>query len=361
MVILSPIARQMKIIVLTREHIGDLVCTTPALRSLRRRYPDARITVEVGERAACVLENNPHVDEILVRRDHQGLAGKLRFIALLRHRKYDLGVILDNSADMISYLWAGGVPLRVGLVRKRRFSGLLTDSVLFDPTVHEMVDNFRNVVGLLGADVSDASTEVFPGAKDSVAAARHLVAAGLNGDEILVGLNPGASLPSNRWLPERFAELGDRLTTRPGVTVLLLGGREDASLSDEISAKMHAPAVRLTGRLTVMQLAEVLARCAVLVTADTGPMHLAVAMKTPVVALFGPAALHESGPGYAPGHRVIRKVAGCPDCTKQVCRHDRRCMRAISAEEVAREVFEMLPSWRPFMETVMTFGRERGG
>jgi lipopolysaccharide heptosyltransferase II len=345
----------MNIIVLTREHIGDLICTTPALRSLRYHYPGARITVEVGERAACVLENNPHIDEIIVRPDRQGLAGKLRFIALLRRRKYDMGIILDNAADMISYLWAGGVPRRVGLVRKRRFSGLLTDSVPFDPTVHETVDNFRNVMRLLGADVTNSATEVFPGVTDSVVAARHLMAAGLNGNEILVGLNPGASLPSNRWLSERFAELGDRLTARPGVAVLLLGGREDASIADEITAKMNAPVVRLTGRLTVMQLAEVLARCLVLVTADTGPMHLAIAMKTPVIALFGPATPYKSGPGYAAGNCVIRKVTCCPDCTKQVCRHDRRCMRDISAEEVAQEVFAMLPPLHQSMENVARF------
>ena len=93
--------------------------------------------MEVGERAAIVLQNNPNIDEIIIRPDHQGLRGKARFIRLLRQRKFDLAIILDNSADMILYTWLGGTPRRAGMVYKKKFSSLLTESVPFDRQAHE--------------------------------------------------------------------------------------------------------------------------------------------------------------------------------------------------------------------------------
>lgn len=335
-----------RIVALTREHIGDLICTTPALRALRARFPLAHIAVEVGERAVCVLENNPSVDEIIVRPDHQGLRGKARFIRLLRQRKFDLAVILDNSADMILYTWLGGVPRRAGLVYRKKFANLLTDSVAFDRQAHEMVDNFRNVVALLGGDVSNAETEVFPSQEDEDFVAALFEGEGIRSGADVIALNPGASAPSNRWLPERFAELADCLMARPNTRVLLLGGPGDLELSATICRKLETAPLVLTGKLTLLQLAETLRRCDLLVTGDTGPMHLAVAMKTPALVLFGPAVPQESGPGYAPGHEIIRKVSGCPQCTKYLCRANRDCMRKITASEVAAAVETTLAARR---------------
>ena len=327
-----------KIIVLTCEHIGDLVCTTPALRSLRRLYPDAHITVEVGERAACVLENNPFFDELILRPDHQGLSGRWRFIRLLQRRRFDLGIVLEHSADLALFLWLGQVPERVGILYKKKFAKLYTRSIPFLRTDHEMIDHFRDVVALLGGDVSDRATEVFPDAEDCHAVEQICAEAGIKPGQQIIALNPGASAPANRWLPERFAELGDLLSVWENTRVVLLGGPSDVPMAEEIQARMKTPALSLTNRFTVLQLAEFLRRCTVVVTGDTGPMHLAVAMQTPVVALFGPAVPSESGPGYAPGHTVIRKGDGCPSCTKYECREDRKCMRLIAASEVADAV-----------------------
>jgi lipopolysaccharide heptosyltransferase II len=329
------------LIVLAREHIGDLVCTTPALRSLRRLYPDTHISVEVGERAACVLENNPNIDEIILRPRHQGLRRKAEFVRLLRRRRFDLGVILDDSADMPLYLWLGGVPRRVGLTRKKRFAHLLTDPVPYDSEVHEMIDNFRRVVGHLGADIADASPELFIAPEDVQAVDRLLCSAGIRAEETLIALHSGASMQPKCWPPERFAELISRLSVLSGVRLLLLGGPQDRLRTEQIVAGMDAAPVVLT-ETTVMQQAEVQRRCAVLVTADTGPMHLACATGTPVVALFGPTNPRDFGPGYVPGNVVIRKVAGCPDCSWERCVHANRCMRAISAAEVAGIVLNLL-------------------
>ena len=163
------------IVVIAKEHIGDLVCTTPALRSLRRLYPTARITVDVGERAACVLANCPYVDEVVTRPSRQGVGGKAKYVAWLRKQRFDLGVVLYDSPDLRLFLRMSGTPFRVGIVRNPRFANSLTIQVPWDYEGHETIDNYRNVIARLGGDVSDARPEVFPSAADAQAMAEALL------------------------------------------------------------------------------------------------------------------------------------------------------------------------------------------
>ena len=330
------------IIVLTREHIGDLVCTTPALRSLRELFPKAKIVVEVGERAACVLQGNPHVDEVIIRKDHQGIAGRIGFLRELRSRHFDLGVVFDDSTDMPLTLWLGGARRRAGLDRKSRWVHLLTDVAHYNPNTHEMVDNFRYVAATLGADITNAKPELFPSSNDIALANDVLREHDLLDGKPIIGLNPGASAPSNRWPPNRFAELIGKLTALKDYHIVLMGGPQDSAVAEDIRAATTTPIPVLTGRFTVLELTAALQHFRLLVTGDTGPMHIACATGTPTLALFGPALPSESGPLYVPGNRVIRKVAGCPGCTKYNCTRQQECMLAISADEVYSAACDML-------------------
>jgi ADP-heptose:LPS heptosyltransferase len=213
-----------------------------------------------------------------------------------------------------------------------------------------MVDNFRNVVALLGADVSDKSTEVFPSENDEKSVDAVFASEGISSTDTLVALNPGASAPSNRWTPDRFAQLVDILSNHGSkdgsVKVIVLGAKSDLEAVSRIRELAHHDFIQLTGKLSVMELAVVLGRCRVVVTGDTGPMHIAVAMRSTVICLFGPAVPSESGPGYSPGNLTIRKVERCGNCTKYLCREDHKCMRLITAEEVYEEVRGILEADR---------------
>ncbi len=330
------------ILVLAREHIGDLVCTTPALRSIRQRYPNAHIAIEVGERAACVLENCPYIDELILRPNRQGATGKVAAVLAIRRRRFDLGLILDDSADMPLHLYLGGVRYRVGLTRKPRFARLLSLQVPYDFTAHEMVDNFLSVARAVGGDDRDRRPALFPSLDDVEAADAILCDAGIDPSRRIVALNPGASAPSNRWPTSDFAALGDMLNSLPGVSVAILGGPGDKELGAAIADGMNSTPIRLTGKLTLLQLAAAMRCFRVVVTGDTGPMHVAAAMRTPIVALFGPAVPAESGPLYVPGNIVIRKVQDCPGCTKYACRDNGSCMKRITPCEVADAVERIL-------------------
>jgi lipopolysaccharide heptosyltransferase II len=331
-----------RVFVFLREHIGDVVNSTAALHCLRRRFPDTHLCVEVGERAAEVLQNFPGIDDLWIRPTHQGLWGKLRFIRRLRKGRFDLAVILDDSADMVLHAWLGGIPTRVGVRRKRKFQSLYTAFVLHDPSRHETLEHYRALVELLGCDTSDYRPHLFPSPEDTQSADMELHRAGWDGHTTLVGINPGASLKHKQWFPERFAQVCDALTEH-GVACVLLGGTSDRQLAEQILTSCRYQPLVLTGRLTILQLAALMPCLRLLITADSGPMHIAAAMGTRVVALYGRSDPVHTGP-FGIGHRIIRHHEPCIGCTAERCVHDRECMKRISVEEVLRATQELISS-----------------
>lgn len=329
-----------RVFVFLREHIGDVVNSTAALHCLRRCYPQAYLCVEVGERTVEVLNGFPGIDEIWVRPTHQGLWGKLAFIRRLRRERFDLAVILDDSADMVLHAWLAGIPNRFGVSRKRKFRRLYTAFVQHSTSRHETLDHFRDLVEMLGCDTSDYRPHLYPSPEDRQATETALRQAGWDGRTPLVGINPGASRQHRRWFPERFAQVCDALA-EDGYTSVVLGGCEDGSLVDEILRHCRNHPVVLTGKLNILQVAALMPRLRLLITADTGPMHLAAAMGTRVVALYGVSDPAYTGP-FGAGHVIIRHSEPCIGCTTERCVHDRECMNRISVQEVLEGVGRVL-------------------
>lgn len=329
-----------RIFVFLREHIGDIVNSTAALQCLRQCFPQAHLCVEVGERAAEVIHHFPGIDEIWLRPTHQGLLGKIALIRRLRRRRFDLAVILDDSADMVLQASLAGIPVRVGVSRKPKFRRLYTAYVLHEKTRHDTLDHFRDVVALLACDISDYRPRLYPSNEDQKTARSRLIEAGWDGQTPLVGIHPGASQEHRRWFPDRFAQVSDALIDM-GYSSVIVGGKEDIPLAEQIlqHAKRH-PLV-LTGMLTVLQLAGLMPNLRLFITGDTGPMHIAAAMGTRVLALYGRSNPVHTGP-YGEGHRIIRHSEPCIGCDELRCVHDRECMKRIHVDEVIGALQEML-------------------
>ncbi len=325
-----------RIFVFLREHIGDVVNSTAALTCLRRRFAHAQLCVEVGERAVAVLENFPGIDEIWVRPTHQGVWGKAAFVYRLRRARFDLAVILDDSADMVLHAALAGIPLRFGVSRKPKFRRLYTDFVPHSWTMHETLDHFRELVLRLGCDVCDYRPRLYPSRDDTRIALSQLEQAGWDGKTPLVGINPGASRAHRQWFPERFAQVCERLAAM-GWGCVILGSKHDEPLSRRIAQACSAPLYVLTGKLTILQLAALMPSLRLLITADSGPMHVAAAMETRVLALYGITDPVYTGP-FGEGHIIIRHHEVCDGCSVERCVHDRACMKRISVDEVSAQI-----------------------
>lgn len=319
-----------RLLALCREHVGDLVNTTPALLALRRAFPGAEIVVECGASAVGVLENFPAVDEVWPRPTHQGAIGKARAIGRMRRGGFDLAVVLDDSHDLMLHARLAGIPLRVGVWRGRKFGWCYTAAVAFASHGHELRDNLRSLLDLLEAPMGDPRPALFPDAADRQAAETALAEVGLGSARLAV-IHPGASDVRRQWPPELWAATAKALRSMD-ITPLLVAGPREHDLTAEIRAfDSQLPSV---GRqLSILQLAALFGRCAVVLCGDTGPMHVAAAMRTPVVALFGPSDPERDGP-FGEEHVCLQGACSC--AVRSVATCTKTCLRSIRPEEVAR-------------------------
>jgi lipopolysaccharide heptosyltransferase II len=318
--------------------IGDLLQLAPAVRAIKARMPDARIALMVGNAATAELfAHDPLVDEVLVfdkkgeHRSWRAFGGLWRRV---RERRFDLVVNYQRSNLKGWLLSAAAIPCRLLVYHKAR-----------GRAVHA-VENHLEAVAPLGIDprAADHRLELRLGADDVRWAAELLEREGLASRPV-AALNPGASHPVNRWPAERFGELARRLDAGLGVASVLVGGPQDRALADAVLAGSGgARVVDLAGRASLTRTGALLARCAVAVSGDTGPMHMATAVGTPVVALFGAADPGRTGP-VGEGHVVLQaREVPCVPCRSRVCRHVPylECMERITVDDAFEAVRRVL-------------------
>jgi heptosyltransferase-2 len=193
---------------------------------------------------------------------------------------------------------------------------------------------YQKLLGPLGKIENPPSPQIYLREEDRRWANQVLMDLGILEGKPLIGMNPGATYGLAKcWTPDRFGELGKRLAEKWQARILLFGKEEERPIAHEIQRHLGAKGIDLTGKTSLLQLAALLERCALLVTNDTGTMHVATAVGTPVVALFGSTPPHITGP-WGDDHVVVKKDVDCSPCWKRVCPTDHRCMELITVDEV---------------------------
>lgn len=355
----------MKILIVKLSAIGDVIHTLPALTALRRHYPEARIDWLVEEGAADLVQGHPSLSRALVWRRREfvtrlktgripsavGLFSNL--LVQLRNTRYDL--ILDFQALLKSSLW-------IFFARGRRKAGFgqgmehSEKSHLFlnerIPAVSMEIHALdRGLVLLKALGIPDLPVlyDLPVGAQDEEAAQQLLASKGLRPEEPFVAINPVAQWPTKLWTPERFRELAERLL-KENFQVVFTGAGEDQTLIDDIAGGLGASVLRLDGQTTLKVLAAVYRSARVVVSTDTGPMHLAAAVGTPVVALFGPTAPWRTGP-YGKNHVVLRSGVTCSPCFSRSCKTTElepvACMKRITVEQAVDGVRRLFEQRKP--------------
>jgi len=335
------------ILVIKLRYIGDVLLATPVLRALRERFPGACLAMAVLRGTEDVLKGNPDLTEVLVV-ERGGLAAQFRFLQSLRRKRFDCVIDLtdgDRSAILSRF---SGAPVRIGLNEEHRWRGLLYTTVVQSrPDVRHRLERNLETVRPLGIEPKAGPLVLRIPLEDEAEAARLLD--NLAGEKLSVGvkplvmLQPGARYWFKAWPAERFAELAGRLAARYGCRILVGGDAKERELAETIRGGVRTPVVLLAGRLTLLQYAAVLKRCALFVGNDNGPMHMAAALGIPVVALFGPSDPAEWGPrgGRA---EVLYKELDCRRCFHPTCtRGEESCMKQISVDEVMDRIERQLP------------------
>ena len=339
-----------RILLVKPSSLGDVIHAIPTAAALRRRFPAAHLAWLVEEESAGIVRGVPGVDEVIISgrrrwlealRAGRGVAGAAgQFWALarrLRAARYDLVVDVQGLLKSAIFVAATGARVRLGLSSGREGSRFACTHVVSAPLDEHAVERYLRAAWALGAP--DAPRE-FPIAipPEAVREAEHII-----GDEArppLAVLHPAARWPTKRWTPEAFAAVGDALADDLGASVVITGGAGDGGAAEAVRSRMRRPALNLAGRTPLLTLAAILHRAAVMVTVDSGPMHLGAALGTPLVALFGPTAPPRTGPYGAGPYRVLQ--AGelpCVPCLSRRCRiaSERLCMRSLDPGRVAAE------------------------
>jgi lipopolysaccharide heptosyltransferase II len=317
--------------------VGDLLQLTPVIRAIALRYPEARISLMLGSSAsATMFQHNPYIHETIVfdrKGAHRSLSGFLHLWKKIRAARYDLVVNFQRSNLKAWLLAFAALPCRILVYHKAR-----------GRTVHAVV-NHLETLSPLGIDpgLSDLSLELTYGSEEQSFAEELFQQNGMSG-KILVALNPGASNRIKCWSPERFAALANLLVSKLDAGIVLVGAGNERDLAEGILAGMKSKPLDLVGKTSLLQLGAVLDRCDLLVSGDTGPLHLSTAVKTPVVALFGAIDPFRTGP-VGEGHLVIRHAElSCVPCVAKSCTNklDLECMERITPDEVFEAVVEIL-------------------
>jgi heptosyltransferase II len=327
-----------RILIRSSKWLGDAVMSLPAVRAIKAGRPDAHITIAVPSKIASMWKLLPEVNEI-VSLPNKSLLATVRSIR--RQSRFDVAILFPNSLRAALEIWLSEIPRRVGY--RGHFRSWLLNQIICEreipmPIEHQ-ANRYLRVARELGANVHDDwryavrglprtsdGTEVVPPANARVKMA----------------LSPGAEYgPAKRWLPERFAEAAAKITAQSSAQWILLGTRNDAAIGEQIAAAIGDHCVNRIGQTTLEELIDELRQCRLLLTNDTGTMHLAALLGVPVVAIFGSTEPRLTGP-LGDGHIILRHHVECSPCFLRECPIDFRCMKAVSVQEVATAVLSIL-------------------
>ena len=334
--------------------IGDAVMCLPALMDLRECFAKAHITVLARPTIVEVLQGQCEINDVIVyehQAEHRGLFGLVRLGRVIRKRSFDMAVLFQNAFEAAVLAMLANIPIRIGYATDGR-GWLLSQRVPLpqQQSLHQ-IRYYQQLVQAITHVPSKANIpKLVVTPNDQLACQPQFAEVCSSPKMLLVGMNPGSVYGSaKRWLSERFAELGDQLVeqiqhTHPefsSVRCVLIGAKGEESLGKEVASRMRSHPIVLSGKTTIRELMSVLSRCAVLVTNDTGPMHMAHALGVPVVAIFGSTDPEVTGL-LGGEHCVIREQVRCSPCLLRSCPIDHRCMTQISTDRIIMAVMERM-------------------
>lgn len=328
--------------------IGDAVMGTPIIKDLRAKFPEARITALGLTPIATLLQRDPHLNDIIAYDKPSGWVHRVSHrdvIEPLRKGEYDTGILLTNSFSSAWWFFRGHVQRRIGFKTNFR-SWLLSDALPFPANLEteHLVTTYKRLLAPLGIPVSETKPYLCLDAADRAYARSFFEVNQIPKGTTVIGINPGAAYGTAKcWPKERFKEVTAKLAQNPELCLLYFGDRNSAPMIEEICSGMPKNVINVAGKTSLRELMALIASCSILLTNDSGPMHIASALNVPLLALFGSTSDVRTGPYN--GGVVIHKHVECSPCYKRVCPIDFRCMTRISSDEVYKELLKLIEPW----------------
>lgn len=340
----------MEILIVKLSAIGDVVHTLPALDALHHQFPESTIDWVVEEKASDIIKDHPYLEKVIISKRkrwlknfnkpflwYRTLRDIIGFLRDLRAKKYDVVIDFQGLLKSAMLVFLSRGKRKVGYSNTREMSSLcLNEKVPFYPLDRHAVERNINLVRYLGAK-PDEITFPFNITEENRKKVDHFLSAnGLGASNPLIAIHSQAGWATKRWDPLKMARLSDKLIELYGAQVVFTGGSDEISSIGAIMSQMQHSSVNAAGETSLKELAYLLSLSRLMITLDSGPMHIASAMGTPTVVLFGPTAPWRTGP-CCNNAIIIRKQLSCSPCFKREC-DSRACMEGISIDEVLEVV-----------------------
>jgi len=336
-----------RLLIRSTNWIGDAVMTTPAVRAIRKNFPDAEISILTKSWVAPIFSNSPYVDNLLIYDEaekHKGMVGKMRLAKDLKQYGFDAAILLQNAFEAALITFFAGIPCRIGYNTDVR-GFLLTHSVPCTPQIKKMHQTgyYLGILQGIGLETDGLGLDLVVDKKYQKRATEILEEHGISRADRLVGINPSATFgPAKQWFPERYAGLSDKIYEVFGANIVLFGGPGDIELGVRISQMMQHPLVDLCGKTKLEEAIALINMCSLFITNDSGLMHVAAALDIPLIAIFGSTNPITTGP-RSKRSKIVRVSIKCSPCLKPKCPEGHlRCMDQIDIDMVFEAVKELL-------------------
>lgn len=333
-----------RILLVNVNWLGDVLFSTPAIRAIRKAFASPSISCMIVPRVKEILEGNPNIDELIIYDEegmHKSLIAKVRFIAQLKKKKFDLVILFHRSFSRTLICYLAGIPNRVGYSTSKR-AFLLTQKIQSPRQSMHRIDYLSNIVNAIGIETDNSFCDFFIQDSDRTYIDKFLSSQDTRQDDTIVVLNPGGNWEPKRWMKENFARLADKLIMDFNLKVIISGGPKDIDLVGQITKLMNQKPVIACGSLTLKQLGALFEKAKLVISADSSPLHIAASLGTKIIGLYGPTSVDITGPRGRGYIKTIQKSVGCKiPCYDSKC-SDFRCMKVIIAKDVLDEVYKAL-------------------
>jgi len=334
--------------------VGDAIIATPALRKLRQAFKGSHITLMVRPWVAAIYENNPDIDELWVEDDSISTAAFLKVAKRVRQGKFNFGIALPNSFRSALLLTLGQIKHRVGYARGKR-SLLFTRPVPVDPKIlqeHQIYYYLHLIDWLTEQKPEPPKLVLKSGEKERLEIARMIEQRGWKEWRMWIGIAPGSiNSMAKRWLPERFAEVADRISNEVKGQVFLLGTAGEKDVIDKVASLCKTPVINLAGELNLGQLIAFTEKLHAFIGNDSGAMHVAAALDVPTIAIFGPTDWKTTAP-FSTKARLVRHPVDCSPCMLRTCPIAHPCMTGVRVEDVIRSFADLAPQIKSRIKTL---------
>ena len=331
-----------RILVVGVNWLGDSLLTTPAFKAVKKKFPDSYLGVVVVERVKGVFEGNPYIDEVIVfdeRGQQKGFFAKLKFIQLLRKKKFDMVFLIHRSFTRAFICFLAGIDLRIGY-RRLKNSFILNKKIEPPKGLLHRQDHYLYLFEKFGIVIEDRLPSFFI-PEDTRERIEKDLEPLKREHTFLIGINPSANWALKRWPGKYFADLADSLVKDFNAAIIFIGTKAQGTVIEEIRAKMSQDSFNFCGKTSLKELGALMQNLKLFISNDSGPAHLAASLEVNTLVIFGPTSAKATAPrGRAV--KVIKKDVDCQiPCYKLDCQ-DNVCLKDLSVGEVYSQTKNIL-------------------